>query len=430
MGAEAGRPRDPCHMAAAARKVLCCTMFGKVARRSLPAGLVLGLGLVGSCRETTRPSALTLRLAASSRLDSISVTDTSLVAESVLVTVSGSGAGTAGWTVTHGSAPWIALTRSAGTGTGYAVWQRDASWIGYGVSVDTIAVALSGTTAATLLDSVVTRELPAFVTMQRAWLPGERDSMVAEMRRDSLDGFYVPAAVADLLAASDSVTVVVPNPALAAAGKAAPPGMIGVAKLGQAGQSWIMVGYDLREVFPITPGSRTMDSLNLLGVLWYASPESTWKGRVVAATTKTTYKKTTVNTAAFDASYSKTGAGGGEARFGTGQYWEANKGQVNITRNSCSPTGCANSSFTSGPWLGGVWHGISVGGNLIQVVAPCLLPSGCTAKPDTFSVSFTNPRISGLAITCIFPSPCTGSAAAAIARIGRRMAARAAMRED
>lgn len=405
-------------------------MNAKAARRWLAAGLLLPLGAIAACREATQPPVLSLQLGAASRLDSLDVADTTVVAESVLVTVTGAAADTARWTATHGAAPWITLVRAGGTGSGWAVWRRDASWIGYGVSVDTIAVSLSGTTAATLVDSVVTREQPAYVTMQRAWLPGERDSMVARMRRDSLDGFYVPAAVADLLAAMDSVTVVAPNPALAAAGKAAPSGLIGMGKLGQAGQTWIMVGYDLREVYPITPGSQTMDSLNLLGLLWYASPESTWKGRVVAATAKSTYKKTNVNTAAFDASYETSGAGGGEARFSTGQYWEANKVQVAITHNSCNPASCANTSFTSGPWLGGVWHGVQLGGNLITSVAPCLLPAGCTAAADTFDVKFTSSPISGLAITCIFPSPCTGSAAVEIARIGRRLAVRAGARED
>ncbi len=404
-------------------------MDAKAALQSFAAVLLLALGPVVSCRETTRPVAPPLSLGASSRLDSIDVSDTTVAAESVLVTVAPD-AGAVHWTATHGAAPWTTFVRSEGTGTGYVVWQRDASWIGYGVSVDTIAVAVGQGSAALLVDSVVTRQAPAFVTAQRAWLPGERDSIVARMLRDSLDGVFVPAAVAALLATSDSVTVIESNPALAAPGAAAPRGMIGVGKLGQAGQTWIMVGYDLREVFPVTPGSKTMDSLNLLGVLWYASPESTWKGRVLAASVATTYKKTTVNTAAFDASYDKSGAGGAEARGSLGEYWEANQGQINIRSNACSPASCANTSFTSGPWQGGVWHGIKVGGNLITIVAPCLLPSGCGAKPDTFNVSFTGTPVTGLAITCIFPSPCTGPAGADVARIGRGLARRSALRRE
>ncbi len=257
---------------------------------------------------------------------------------------------------------------------------------------------------------------PAFVTVRRAWAPGERDSVVARMRRDSLDGFFYPAAVAELLATSDSVTVLAANPALAAAA-AAPSGLQRAPRLGQSGQTWIMVGLDLREVFPTSEGSSTLDSLNWVGVMWYASPESTWKGRVVAASVKSVWNKIDVNTAAFDSSGGTSGVGGGEARASTRQYWEANSGQFGMKTSACNPRSCADQTFTSGPFTGGLWHGLLMGGNLIQIAAPCVQPAGCTAPPDTFSVGFTGTPIDGLAITCIFPSPCTGRAAAAIARL-------------
>ncbi len=395
-------------------------------RKAAPAALAAALLAVGaaSCHDATRPPALSLQLAAASRLDSLDVSDTTVAAESAFVTIAGDGAATAQWMATHGSAPWLTLVRASGTGSGWVTWRRDASWIGYGVSVDTIAVSIARSLEASLVDSVVARQLPALVTERRAWLPGERDSLVARMERDSLDGFYVPAAVAQLLARTDSATVIVPNPALSAPARQARLGRF--ANLGQAGQTWIMVGYDLREVYPITPGSTTLDSLNLVGVLWYASPESTWKGRILAASVKGTYATQAVNTStgpnSFDSTYETSGAGGGEARFSTGEYWEASSGQITIKSNRCVPTSCADASFTSGPWLGGVWHGIQVGGNLITIVAPCLLPSGCTSPPDTFSVSFTGTPVAGLAITCIFPTPCSGPAAARIARLARRAA--------
>ena len=391
-------------------------------RKAAPAVLAAALLAVtaASCHDATRPAALSLQLTVTSRLDSLDVSDTTVVAESAYVTVAGEGAATAQWIAMHGSAPWITLVRATGTGSGWVTWRRDASWIGYGVSVDTIAVSIARSLEASLVDSEVARQVPALVTERRAWLPGERDSTVARMLRDSLDGFYFPAAVAQLLATSDSVTVVVPNPALSAPARQARLGRF--ANLGQAGQTWIMVGYDLRELFPDSVGSTTIDSFNLTGVLWYASPESTWKGRVVAASTKPTFNKVAVNTAAFDASNDQTGAGGGEARFSTGQYWEASSGQITVKSNVCSPSSCANTTFASGPWLGGTWHGILVGGNLINIVAPCV-STGCTAPPDTFAVGFTGQPVTGLAITCIFPSPCSGPAAARIARLARRASA-------
>ena len=372
-----------------------------------------------------------LALSATGRLVVLATDSGPAVADSVRILLTGQGAGQARWTVTHGTAPWVTLGDSAGTGDGIVRWTRDPGEVVAGVWLDTITVSVAGSPAtAAVVDSlVVTGPLPTHITVRRAWAPGERDSMVARMLRDSLDGTFVPAAVAELLATSDSVTEVVPNPALAAIGKAVPPGKIGWAKLGQAGESWVMVGYDLREVYPITPGSKTLDSLNLLGVIWYASPDSTWKGRVVAATTASTISNQAVNTASFDASYETSGAGGGEARASTGNYWEANSGSMYITQNTCSPTSCANTTFTSGPWKGGQWHGLQVGGALSNIVAPCLLPAGCAAPPDTFNVSFLsfcfgsycfgNP-IPGLYINCVFPSPCTGPAAARLAELARR----------
>jgi hypothetical protein len=401
-------------------------MHRKAARRALAACALAALGWMAACHESTKPVALSLQLGASSRLDSLDVSDTTAVAESAYVTVGGDGAAAAAWTASHGGAPWLSLVRASGTGSGWVVWRRDASWIGYGVSVDTITVRVpQSTAAASLVDSVSVRQLPALVTIRRAWLPGERDSLVARMLRDSLDGLFVPAAVAELLAASDSVTVVEANPALAAAGRKAAPGLIGSASLGQSGQTWIMVGYQLRELYPITQGSSTMDSIDLLGVIWYASPESTWKGRALAATAAATIGKTTVNTAAFDSTYETSGAGAAEARGSLGEYWQANQGQLDMTSNYCSPSSCADASFPSGPWQGGVWHGMHMAGDLISIVAPCILPAGCSAPPDTFSVNFRSPKsaqIAGMAITCIFPSPCTGPAAARIARLARRRA--------
>jgi hypothetical protein len=260
---------------------------------------------------------------------------------------------------------------------------------------------------------------PRFVVVRRAWLPGERDALITRLARDSLDGVTFSAAVAQFLAGSDSATVVVPNPALAAAAAGPGPPLLGL-RLGQAGQAWVMVGFQLREVYPISPGSPTLDSITWLGVLWYASPESTWKGRVVAATAATTIGRTTVNTAAFDASFGTSGAGGGEARASTGQYWEAASGQIRINNYQCYPAGCADQSFVSGPWQGGLWHGIQIQGNLIGIVAPCILPAGCTAPPDTFDVGFTGAKLDGVAVNCVFPSPCTGPAAAVVAALRGR----------
>jgi hypothetical protein len=385
------------------------------------------LALAAGCHEATAPGPLTLALGTTGRTIVLATDSGPAVADSVRVVLTGEGAAHAGWTVTHGQAPWVTLGTTAGSGEGVVRWSRDPTQVIAGLWVDTITVSVTGTPlTAQLIDSLaVTGPLPTNVTVRRPWMPGERDSTVARIARYQSLGEFSDV-VDSLLGSTESVTVVVPNPALAAVGASRSPRF---AHLGQAGQTWMIFGLQIREVFPNPPGSSTLDSLKWLGVFWFASPESTWTGRVVAATSASTIGNTTVNTAAFDASGAKSGAGGGEARLSTGQYWEANAGSFRISQNVCSPSSCANTTFTSGPWKGGQWHGLLMGGALSNVVAPCLLPAGCTAKPDTFNVSFLalcifgycfGSPIQGYSINCVFPSPCTGSAAARVADRVRR----------
>jgi hypothetical protein len=416
-GVVAGDDRG--HLVARAGK-LYIRSVKRNARAALLAGCVLALGVV-TCREATAPP-LAVTLSQATRRDSLPVDSVNPRRDSVLLTLTGSGASHATWTVTHGAADWISLLTTGGTGDGVVRWIRDPSTLVGGVYVDTITITVSGVQSATrVIDSlIISGAPPAFITMRRAWLPGERDSVVARLSRDTGDALTFSPAVAEFLATSDSATVLVANTGAAAG----PVGPRPAPMLGQGGQTWIMVGLQIRVVYPITPGSATMDSLKWLGVSWYASPESTWTGRVVIATSATVVRqKQSVNTADFDASYGTAGAGGGEARASTGQYWEANSGQINIRSNDCSPPSCADQTFTSGPWQGGQWHGILVGGNLISIVAPCVL--GCPAPPDTFSVGFTGTPVAGLAVDCVFPSPCTGAAAIAAVRAHRAVERRA-----
>jgi hypothetical protein len=395
--------------------------------RRAPAVVAATLALAAGCHEATSPGPLALSLSATARSLVLATDSGPAVADSVRILLTGEGAAQASWTVTHGQAPWVTLGTTTGTGDGVVRWTRDPGQVIAGVWVDTITVGVAGSPlTAQLIDSlVVTGPLPTQITERRPWLPGERDSTIARIARFQSLGEFSDV-VDSLLGGTESVTVVVPNPALAVAGAS---GSSRLAQLGQAGQTWMIFGLQIREVFPNPPGSATLDSLKWLGVFWFASPESTWTGRVVAATSASTMAATTVNTAAFDASGAKSGAGGGEARRSTGNYWEANSGTIRITANVCSPSSCANTTFTSGPWQGGQWHGLLMGGALSNIVAPCLLPAGCTVKPDTFNVSFLSwcifgfcfgSPIQGYSIDCVFPSPCTGSAAARLADLARR----------
>jgi uncharacterized PurR-regulated membrane protein YhhQ (DUF165 family) len=84
-------------------------------------------------------------------------------ADSGTVTLTGDGAASAPWAVTHRSAAaWVSLTTSAGTGSGMARWTRSYGGLAQGTYVDSIVVTAAGATGspAVVLDSLVVRPPP------------------------------------------------------------------------------------------------------------------------------------------------------------------------------------------------------------------------------------------------------------------------------
>jgi hypothetical protein len=238
---------------------------------------------------------------------------------------------------------------------------------------------------------------PHYVTVRRAWLPGERDSAIAFVVRSRALN-VLGNDISDLapqIFAGDSTTVVVPDPLYAS------PSPAGLARAPQFAAGWTAVGVD---VFIRNTSVTPNDTLSWLGVLWYNPADSTWKGLVLAATLATTIPLTTINTTAFNNSGDKTGAGAAEAQQSTGTYWEANGGQIQITQQSF----CGGSNtVTSGAFKGGTESICFFGGQLVNVTMPRL--SGTTAPASqTFSLDFRNNLIFGARLTCVFPSPCTG----------------------
>jgi hypothetical protein len=88
--------------------------------------------------------ALTLVLTPSSRIVEFEEGATVAVGDSAFVIVSGSGAGAANWSASHGAAPWLSLSTTAGTGTGLVTWQVDPTGLPIGTYVDTITVDAPG----------------------------------------------------------------------------------------------------------------------------------------------------------------------------------------------------------------------------------------------------------------------------------------------
>lgn len=247
-----------------------------------------------------------------------------------------------------------------------------------------------------------------YVTVRRAWLPGERDSLIARIQRTrQLDLPYVGDLsdyAADLIPA-DSAVEIVPNPAVHPA-YATPFGAI-QSVTHVPGTGWTTVGIDTRL---INTDPTPDDTLRWLGWLWFRTADSTNKGFVYAfrAPTSNTIAATVVNTTAFDAAFGKTGAGGGEisgAPPASLTYWQANGW---VRRNTMSVT--LNFAFggatpvTTGPYLGGTRQTSLMSGVLSSVRLDRVTG---TALPATQYASVTLTFVGGARLVCVFPTPCT-----------------------
>jgi len=292
-----------------------------------------------------------------------------------------------------------------------------------------LATALGGTAALGCgceKTTEPTDEEPAqYISVRRAWRPGERDSVASYVVRTGAWGQYSDLAPTAVWA-WDSTTDVILNPewlpsAAAAAGLQLAP---------RFAAGWGSVGIDVRIVFDSIPGGAIQrDSLDWVVTLWWNPADSTWKGYVLRATTSATFNNVTLNTASLDASGGKTGAGGGESRAASGTYWEANGGTYRITENG-SYGGL--STITSGPFLGGnIQYGL-MGGRLRKVTMPRITGTDAPAT-QTIDYNFRSAPIGSQRMFCYFapvtPPPgytqCTGQAFAniiAAARAGRTSA--------
>jgi hypothetical protein len=374
-------------------------------------GLLAVLALAPGCREAASPGTLTLAIAPTSRLlgvhqDSV----TSVLVDSAVVALAGAGATTARWSATHGAAPWLTLVAAAGAGPAALRWVVDPTDLPPGTYVDTVTVAVTGGERASLHDTLVVRGTPAaLITMTRAWLPGEQVATIAAAEANHTALPYVGdlSTLASQLYAGDSVTEVVANPASV-------PVRAGAARAVQFSAGWSAVGVELS----IQDRSSTpWDTLSWLGVMWWNPADSTWKGWTIAATRANTVRLTTVSTSVFDASGATSGAGGGEARSANGTYWEANAGQIQISKNN----GCSRvTTITSGVWLGGTVRTCKFGGRLVNLTMPRVTGTTSPAT-QTINFDFRTARITGTRIVCVFPTPCTGAAVVAAIRRARAL---------
>ncbi len=248
-----------------------------------------------------------------------------------------------------------------------------------------------------------------YVTRRRAWLPAERDSLVARIvrtRQFSLPYVGDLSDYADVLLPADSAVEIVlaPRPIDVASPFGAVQAVPHV-----PGTGWSTVGLDIKL---INTDPVPDDTVRWLGWLWFRTADSTNKGFVFAhrAPTSNTIPATFVNTSVFDAAFGKAGAGGGEisgAPPASLTFWQADGW---VRRNTMSMTlnfAFGGSTVTTGPYTGGTQAFALMSGVLDSVRLDRVSGS---AAPATQYASVTLTWVGGVRLVCVFPSPCTTNA--------------------
>jgi hypothetical protein len=258
----------------------------------------------------------------------------------------------------------------------------------------------------------VTGDAPAeFISVRRAWLPGERAATIARVKANREFDFLYVGDISDdadlIFADPDSVVEVVANPDFSV--RAASSGSLLVMEPRFA-STWTITGVDVRivnkEVTPVA------DTTHWIGVFWNNPAETNWKGFILAAANTNpatvTVPQTSVNTAVFDAAFGKSGIGGGEQRTSTTTFWQANAGGIapNNTLTISSAVYGTASTVTTGPFLGGTVANGTMQGRMRTINMTRI--TGATA-PLTFTVDFdfSITAISSIRYVCVFRTPCT-----------------------
>lgn len=304
-----------------------------------------------------------------------------------------------------------------------------------------LAAAVAAVAATACSKDATTDEGPSqYISVRRAWLPGERDSTAAYVvRARAWDDFsdLAPEAFATFDSTTDIIQNPLWSPAAVAPWSTAPLGRAPMSPQWAAG--WGGLGMDILIAFdsfpdnPVIPASLGIqrDSLNWISVRWWNPADSTWKGWIIRGTTATTFGYQTVNTTTFNANGAHTGVGAGEARLASLTYWEGNGGRYRVTTNGSYG---ALSTIPSGPYKGGNVQTGLLGGQLNAVTMPRILGADAPAT-QTINWDFRAATLNSLRIFCYFTpivppggyTSCTGSAFANIVAAARAHRLTAAM---
>ncbi len=279
-----------------------------------------------------------------------------------------------------------------------------------------LAAALGlGAAVAACADPIA--EPPAeFVAVRRAWAPGERAALISRIMTNHEYVFpYVGdiSAMAPMLYAdSESVTVLVANPALAASVTAPLAG--GGAGLSMFNAAWNFVALKLTVV---DNTNAPPDTLFWHLAVWADPIVGTNHGFAIAFSRATTFNIRPINSTNFDAAFGTAGAAAGEFHLGTGTLWldDAGGGRYQVT-SQVYPGAFA--TVTTGPFLGGQQRAGTAFG---RVANSNFVRSTGAEAPANFTVSFDY-RVTPLnatEIVCVFPSPCTTNVPGLVAALRR-----------
>lgn len=272
------------------------------------------------------------------------------------------------------------------------------------------AAALCCLSACTSDTAPVVTDPPAqFITQKRHWQPGERAALINNIVTNHLYSFPYAGDISDLApqlyADTDSVTILVPNPAYVAPAGAAPQGLLaspGSVTGTQFSSTWNFVS---AKITSVNDSATPPDTVFWHMVLWANPANKSDHGFVIAFSRASVFNISQINATTFDAGGGKAGAGAGEFHSSDSTLWEdIGSGGNYQSTNETFPG--AFSTISTGPYLGGVSRAGTAFGRVFNSSFTRI--SG-TELPTTYTVSFDF-RGAGLPATeilCVFPSPCT-----------------------
>lgn len=259
-----------------------------------------------------------------------------------------------------------------------------------------------------------------YITQRRAWRAGERDSAIAHIEQSG--GFGQFSSLAPVIFHPDSVTEVIPNPALLSP---AAPGLSAL-QASRYAPTWLIAGVRYENY---NSAQVPADTLIWTGLFWSDPIDSGSRGFIIRAGASLTFDAIPVHSTNFDASEGRAGAGGIEVALFSGTVWSAigaNAGNSPIPIPGTNNIEVASASFgatttvTSGAWLGGEQASGTMTGRVKRVV---FTRTQGSADPAMFELDLDfRDGIQAARLVCNFPNPCTTDDTTAALRRASRSA--------